>query len=168
MNNRGMALITVMVICVTLISFAGILFFQISSQNHTQPKTILQTKAMMAARGALQMAIYKFRVLPNEFYYAAANSDTAVNASADTRIFDAWLEDLNSTTDDSSAKKLADSLKTADGMDYQLGIEEFRLISKKDQGYYQDFVSIKAWGNCEGERRVLQELIEVGLTHDTP
>ena len=170
--RRGMAIIVVLVMSLAFLSLAGILFFYTGSQRVSHENLVKQTKAMMAAKAAVQLAVYKYRVLPREFYLYqdALKPGPLVTvglpppASAD--VVDAWMGDLSSQNGGVFAS-LAARLAAVDpeGGTYQMRVTKFDLISKASQGYQQDFLRIEAWGDYDGDRKTIEEFVEIQVTH---
>jgi hypothetical protein len=160
-RRHGMALVVVLIFCIVLLMSVGVLFFQTRTQRGVHGDLVQQMRALTAARGMLQFAIYKFRVLPTEFYRFALPP-----APVGSPIRTAWMSDFDPDDPNSLAARLADSYRATDGCLYRVGIDRFELVDREEFGYRKDFVLIRAWGECNGYRRTIDELIEVEITHD--
>lgn len=169
-NRSGMALIIVLVFCVAILGFLTVLLFNTRSQRGTHESQYDQARALMAARSATQMAIYKYRVLPSEFYKIhqlelAVRSGTAPAGAAAVlnQAKGFWLEDLTTDFAGSPAIRVKTQLDTAAGGDHQFGIDECSLVSRTSHGYVHDYLKIRAWGSFNGTRKIIEELIEVRI-----
>jgi type II secretory pathway pseudopilin PulG len=160
-RRQGVALVVVLVFCVVLLLSVGVLFFQTRSQRGVHENLQQQMRALTAARGILQLAVYKFRVLPTDFYRVAIPP-----APPGSPLRDAWMNDFDPDVPGSLAKELGDAYRLADGCSYRVGIERFELVDREEFGYRKDFVLIRAYGECDGFRRTIDELIEIEVTHD--
>ncbi|RCK76712.1 MAG: hypothetical protein OZSIB_3304 [Candidatus Ozemobacter sibiricus] len=163
--RRGFALAMVLVLTIGLLVFVSVLFFRSRAQRDTFGQLELQAKALAAARGIMQMALYKFRVLPTEFYQVASAVRELPPAQA-APYTSIWLAEMDSERDGPIARRLTDALKLHDGRTYRVGINRFELITREDTGYRRDFIKIEAWGQCETEKKIIEELLEVEVTHD--
>lgn len=164
-GRRGFALAMVLGIVVALLIFVSAIFFRTRAQRDTHGMLSSQAKALTAARGIMQLALYKFRVLPTEFYFLAS-ATRMLSPIVSKPYLDAWMNDLQSNVPNSLAAQLADSLKQTDGGNYQVGVASFVLLNREDDGYRKDFVRIEAWGQYEEQKKVIEELLEVEVTHD--
>ncbi|NLI77169.1 MAG: hypothetical protein GX442_12100 [Candidatus Riflebacteria bacterium] len=164
-RRRGFALAMVLVLAVGLLVFVSVLFFRTRVQKDTHSLLLAQSRALLAARGIMQMALYKFRVLPTEFYQVASLT-RLVPETVDDPVRSGWLAEMQSPAGGPIAQKLADSLKASDGKDYAMGISRFELVTREAEGYRKDFIRIEAWGACEGQKKIIEELLEVEVTHD--
>ncbi len=164
-RRRGFALALVLVLTIGLLVFVSTLFFRSRTQRDTFGQLELQAKALAAARGIMQMALYKFRVLPTEFYeVASATKELPPEAAGPYKAI--WLAEMDSDKGGPIAQHLTDSLKLVDGRTYRVGINRFELVTREDTGYRRDFIKIETWGQCETEKKVIEELLEVEVTHD--
>jgi len=171
-NKRsGMAIVTVLILSMALLIFVSTLLTRTGHQRATHGLIVDQAKAIMAARAAMQLALYKLRVLPTEFYqYDVQQKAYEINPSDPPASYslysDVWLKDLISTNKDSPAEKIAKTLNQVDvtGV-YEIGVNKFRLISKTDRGYVKDYVQIEAYGTYNKQTKLIEELVEVEITH---
>jgi len=130
MHRQGFVLVSVLALSVCLLVFVAILYFQTRAQRESHDLYEINAKALAAARGMQQLALYKFRVLPREFYvydsYAKGTYAMAILMQS------YWMDDLQSGTTayHSPAAELAEKLKESDGGTYQLGVSRFELVSK--------------------------------------
>jgi hypothetical protein len=111
----------------------------------------------MAAKSAGQLALYKFRVLPSEFYRLKKNGPK------DEVYGKYWFADFNPNINGSPAQVILRNLRRADAANYDFGVSDFSLVSRMDQGYKRDYIRIRAWGTCDGFRKEVEELIEVAI-----
>jgi len=163
-RRRGFALFSVLLASVVIFILAATLYFNTRSQTATHARLTEQTKALMAARAAMQLAQYKFRMLPTEFYAF----DRVIKTGTPDQIASfttGWMGDFDPTRPNTAAAKLSQSLGATDGGSYQLGIATFSLITRTGKGYTKDFLQITSWGSFNGVRRSLDALIEVEVTH---
>jgi hypothetical protein len=80
----------------------------------------------------------------------------------------AWMDDLNTKNPGSPApaKILVQLLQQADGRTYDVGVEKMEMVTKVDSGYRKDYLRIEAWGSCNGQKKTIEEFVEVEVTHD--
>ena len=169
--RRGVAIAIVLVFCTAILGLLTVLMMNTRHQRGMQSMQYEQTRALMAARSAIQLAIYKYRVLPSEYYRI---HQQALNVKAGilnpdefniTRMM--WLHDFQTANPDTPAARIKMHLDASAGSSpagaFEFGIEEFDLISRNLQGYTQDYIRIKAWGSFNGTRKTMEELIEVKI-----
>lgn len=162
--RRGFALFSVLLAGVIFFVLAATLYFNTRSQTATHSRLAEQTKALMAARGAMQLAQYKFRMLPSEFYALEYIRRTGSPAQIGSHT-SAWMNDFDPARADSPAARLSSSLNAVDSGTYQLGVATFTLVTRTGKGYMKDFLRIESWGSYNGVRRSLETLLEVEVTH---
>lgn len=156
-DRTGMAIIIVLILSVVLMVSIGTMFSLTKQQRGTHEHIFAQTRALMAAKSAVQLALYKFRVLPSEFYRLKENG---LNDEAYGKY---WFADFNPIIKGSPAQVILRNLKNADGAKYDFGVTDFSIISRLDKGYKRDYIRIRAWGVCDGFRKEVEELIEVAI-----
>ncbi|MBP7632540.1 hypothetical protein KBA41_00100 [Candidatus Ozemobacteraceae bacterium] len=162
--RHGFALFSVLLTAVIIFVLAATLYFNTRSQTVTHSRLAEQTKALMAAKGAMQLAQYKFRMLPSEFYIlehirrTGSSEDIASHTSA-------WMDDFDPASPNSPAARLSASLNAVESGTYQLGVATFTLVTRAGKGYTKDFLRIESWGSYNGIRRSLETLLEVEVTH---
>lgn len=175
--RRGVAIAIVLVFCTAILGLLTVLMMNTRHQRGAQSMQYEQTRALMAARSAIQLAIYKYRVLPSEYYRIYQMEIDIRNGAGNpdelrvTKLM--WLHDFqteNSGTPAAKIKRYLETLASADiGSDnvaaasFNFGVEEFDLISSSQHGYTQDYLRIKAWGSFNGTRKTMEELIEVKI-----
>ncbi len=173
-QNQGVAIVVVLVFCTGILGLVTVLVMNTSFHRGSHEQQFEQSRALMAAKSAMQLAIYKFRVLPSEFYKIQEIENLLKDNPADSALMARlnshkaiWKADLNSEVPDSPAQTIAAFLNTVDqtGPDrrHSFVIEEFKLVSKKDKGYVKDYLKIRATGQFADTRKVLEELIEVQI-----
>lgn len=170
-NRRGVALAVVMIFCLAILGLVTVLVFNTRSHKGSHAYQYDASRSLMAATAATQLAIYKYRVLPSE-YYKIHTLDTAVRkGTADaatvawlTALKTAWMADFQSDTPNSPAEKIKTELDNSTGISHSFGVEEFSIVSKAGSGYAKDYLKIRAWGAASGTRKVLEELIEVRIS----
>jgi len=175
--RRGVAIAIVLVFCTAILGLLTVLMMNTRQQRGMQSMQYEQTRALMAARSAIQLAIYKYRVLPSE-YYRIYQMEIAVKdgtGNADelrvTKLM--WLHDFQTGNSDTPAAKIKRHLEIAassgsvsdnvTAASFNFGVEEFDLISSSQHGYTQDYLRIKAWGSFNGTRKTMEELVEVKI-----
>ena len=67
-GKRGIALVGVILFCTVLITMLSLLYYNTRSKRGSQEFQYDTTRALMAANTAVQLAIYKYRVLSSEYY----------------------------------------------------------------------------------------------------
>ncbi|HEY9071609.1 MAG TPA: hypothetical protein VIV61_15215 [Candidatus Ozemobacteraceae bacterium] len=162
--RSGFALFSVLLASVVIFILAATLYFNTRSQTSAHARLTEQTKALLAARAAMQLAQYKFRMLPTEFYAFDRIQKTGT-ADQIASFTSGWMNDFDPTRADSVAARLSQSLGAVDGGRYQLGIATFSLVTRMGKGYTKDFLQITSWGSFNDVRRTLEALIEVEVTH---
>ncbi len=182
-NNRGIALISVILFCSLLITMLGVLYHNTKHKSGTQDYQYDSTKALMAANIAVQLAVYKYRVLTSEYYKIneleldIISKGSNAEASEIEKLEKAkkiWLNDLRTDPEvidnlpgDSRNPTLIirENIKNfiADNKNLEFGVDSFNLISSDDDGYTKDYIKIKAWGSCDGVRKDIEELIETSI-----
>ncbi len=165
-KRRGVAIAVVLVFCTAILALIGILLMNTRQQRGTFSKQYEQTRALMAARSAVQLAIYKYRVLPSE-YYRIHQMAMAVQAGGDPTEFNItrtmWLHDLHTENADTPAAKIKQHLEAEAAGTFDFGIDDFDLVTRTLQGYNQDYLRVRAWGSFNGTRKTLEELVEVQI-----
>jgi hypothetical protein len=165
-TRRGVAIAVVLVFCTAILTLLGVLLMNTRQQRGTFSKQYEQTRALMAARSAVQLAIYKYRVLPSE-YYRIHQMAIAVKAGGDPAEFNItrtiWLHDLQTEHANTPAAIIKQHLESEAAGTFDFGVEEFDLVSSSLHGYNQDYLRVRAWGSFNGTRKTLEELVEVQI-----
>ncbi|MDN5279695.1 MAG: hypothetical protein PWR01_3660 [Clostridiales bacterium] len=179
-QKRGVAIAVVLVFCVAILGLVTVLVMNTRHHKGSHSVQYDQTRALMAARAAMQLAIYKFRVLPSEFYKihelekALKMNPTDPVLLAKLKEFNKiWVTDFDSEVADSPAAKIKHYMNSADNKGravdapkdtgYKFRVEEFRLVSRKNKGYVKDYIKIRTLGIYGTSQKVLEELIEVQI-----
>ncbi|HQG30013.1 MAG TPA: hypothetical protein PLY73_15780, partial [Candidatus Ozemobacteraceae bacterium] len=162
--RHGFALFSVLLAAVIIFVLAATLYFNTCSQTAVHTRLAEQTKALMAAKGAMQLAQYKFRMLPSEFYILEHIHRTG-SPNDIARHTAAWMDDFDPARPNSPAARLSASLNAVESGTYQLGVATFTLVTRTGKGYTKDFLRIESWGSYNGIRRSLETLLEVEVTH---
>ncbi|MDD3146712.1 MAG: hypothetical protein PHD82_05375 [Candidatus Riflebacteria bacterium] len=167
-RRKGVALVVVMAFCIAMLGLITVLVFNTRSQRGSQTDQYDVSRSLMAATAAVQLAIYKYRVLPSEYYkihkFEMAVRKGAGDAAALSALKTSWMADFQSDTQNSPAEKIKTELDNSTGISHSFGVEEFSLVSKSGSGYTRDYLKIRAWGSANGTRKVLEELIEVRIS----
>ena len=168
MSRKGFALASVLLLSTVLMIFVGSLFFRVRSQRSTLPSINMQTKALALAKGVMQIALYKIKVLPAEFYRANAilKSSGADPMDMDndiSRFFAVWLADFNDQIATSPVHNLIQSLPDKDKHAYRAGVSVFSIQKSKDSGFKKDLVRITTWASCNDEKKTFESLVEVDI-----
>ena len=174
-NKRGVAVILVLMVSAALLALITVLVFNTRNQKSDFEFDYDRTKASLAAKAALQLAIYKFRVLPTEFYKihelalkAGSSSSGSATQNSFKKSLNIWLSDLQSATPGAPSQKILSYLNgnnEASGK-FSFGIDEFRIVSQGDKSYVRDYVKIRAWGKYGKAKQVLEELIEIQIAKE--
>lgn len=170
-KRKGVALAVVMVFCIAVLGLVSVLVFNTRAQRGSHSSQYDATRALMAATAAVQLAIYKYRVLPSEYYKIhqlevlkrSSAADAAAIADLNA-VKAAWLADFQSETPGSPAAKIKNELDANTGANHSFGVEEFSLVSRTATGYTRDYLKIRAWGAIADTRKVLEELVEVRIS----
>jgi hypothetical protein len=173
-EKSGVALVAVLGFCTAILGFVGVMHFNMKTKTHTQKNHYENTKALWAATSGLQLALYKYRVLPSEYYYIQelevkrrAMTITAVELILLRRAKDLWLRDLNSAVDDSVAAQTCAHLDTITGENtgtFGFEIESFDLVSNEGSGYIKDFLRVRAMGRYKSTKRILEDMVEISIS----
>ena len=67
-NRRGVAIVSVIIFCTVLVTMLSFLFINTKTKKSSQEFQYDTTRALMAANTAVQLAIYKYRVLSSDYY----------------------------------------------------------------------------------------------------
>ena len=182
-GKRGIALVGVILFCTVLITMLSLLYYNTRSKRGSQEFQYDTTRALMAANAAVQLAIYKYRVLPSE-YYKINEIELELrikNLSLDSEKLvcakNIWLRDLctksNPDSEENNDLKEENFAVTnikkcfgdfsAEGKDYDFGVSNFELVSLDKNGYTKDYIKIKAWGMYNNKRKDVEELIEISV-----
>ncbi len=170
-SRKGVALAVVMVFCVAILGLVTVLVFNTRSHKGSHAYQHDASRALMAATAAMQLAIYKYRVLPSEYYKIHALEMKKNKGTADAAVIGelnarkaAWLADFQSDNAGSPAAKIKAEIDQSTRGNHSFGVEEFSLVSKTAQGYTRDYLKIRTWGVSGDSRKVLEELIEVRIS----
>ena len=173
-RKNGIALVSVMIVCTVIIIMLGILYSNTRSKSHTQKYQYDSTRALLAANAAIQLAVYKFRALPAEYYKIyqkeldSGFKPDSVTLEKINKAKEVWLSDLNTLQNGDTATKIKtefDNHAKLDGImaEHDFCVASFTLISLEDDGYKKDYIKINAWGKCNSIRKDIEELIEASL-----
>ena len=182
-NKRGVAIISVIMFCTVLVTMLSFLFINTKTKKSTQEFQYETTRALMAANTAVQLAIYKYRVLSSDYYkinelelkLRAQKKD--LNDPLLVKSKNIWLSDLctkvkpdiNSESGENPYNMTASKIKrnfdhfSEEGENYNFGVSSFELVSLEKNGYTKDYIKIKAWGTYRHTRKDVEELIEVSI-----
>jgi len=170
--RHGFALVTLLLFMMVLLTFVGLLHFSSRGQKGVHTRLFDQTKALMAARAAVELAVYKYRMLPAEFYKVNRLLHAPMTSTAERDFFSAaWMNDFSGPSAAmpggfvSPARVIIDEMRRETGDPIDLGVDGCELVTRKESGYVKDFLRVKAWGSCNGERKTLEQLVEVEVTH---
>jgi hypothetical protein len=176
MNRRkGVAIAVVLVFCTAILGLLTVLMMNSRHQRGSHSMQYDQTRALMAARSGIQLAIYKYRVLPSEYYRIHQMAMDIKNGGGNPAEFNAtremWLRDFRSESPDTPAARIKAHLDAGVSIlpgdppagSYEFAVEEFDLISRSLAGYTQDYLRVRAWGSFRGTRKTMEELIEVKI-----
>lgn len=170
-SRKGVALAVIMVFCIAILGLVTVLVF--NTRSHRGSHTYQQdaSRSLMAATAAMQLAIYKYRVLPSEYYKIHALEMQKNKGTADAAAINAlnilktaWMADFQSDNAGSPAARIKAKIDQSTGGNHSFGVEEFSLVSKTAQGYTRDYLKIRTWGAAGDTRKVLEELIEVRIS----
>ncbi|MFZ5951793.1 MAG: hypothetical protein ACOYXC_13870 [Candidatus Rifleibacteriota bacterium] len=176
MQKRGIAIAVVLVFCVAILGLVTVLVMNTRFHKGSHNIQFEQTRALMAAKAAMQLAIYKFRVLPSEFYklheiekLLRANPGDPLLINKLKAFEDIWNMDFDSDVPGSPADKINQRLNSIDQVDannrHSFKVPFFKLVSRKNKGYVKDFIQIRSSGKYGNSEKVLEELIEVTIAH---
>lgn len=168
-QKKGVAIVVVLVFCTAILGLITVLLQNTRAQRGNKEIQEAQTKALLAAKAATQLAIYKYRVLPSEFYRintlelkVRAGTANAANVALLAMVKKAWMDDFDSKISGSPASLIKIRLDQNAGDGHNFGLEEFSLVSSAGN-YAKDFLKIRAWGSFGDSHKVLEELIEVKI-----
>ncbi|GAB4267063.1 MAG: hypothetical protein Kow0029_01290 [Candidatus Rifleibacteriota bacterium] len=172
-KKNGVAIAVVLVFCVAVLGLVTILVFNTRQHKGSFDLHYDQTRALMAAQAAMQLAIYKYRVLPSEFYKlhelqkASAKNpgDPVLKAKADG-YRDIWMQDFDAGSPGTPAAKIKENLDSVDNQPnatHEFRVEDFKLVSITQRGYIKDFIKIRTFGKYRNSEKFLEELVEVKI-----
>ena len=181
-NKRGIAIVSVIMLCTVLITMLSFLFYNTRIKRNTQEFQYDTTRALIAANTAMQLAIYKYRVLSSEYYRI---NDLEIDLRSRNQSLDApdlvkgktiWLSDLHTKQSFDSVDNEANEYNStavkikqyfndfaSENKEYDFGVSSFELVSLEKNGYTKDYIKIKAWGSYNKVRKDVEELIEVSV-----
>ena len=179
-NKRGVAIVSVILLCTVLITMLSFLFYNTRIKKNTQEFQYDTTRALMAANAAVELAVYKYRVLSSEYYkineleLSLRSANESLDAPDLVNMKNIWLSDLctNNILEgeanngfNSTAKRIKEKFNNFTGEDksYDFGVSSFELVSLEKNGYTKDYIKIKAWGTYNNVRKDVEELIEVSV-----
>lgn len=161
--KSGMAMVIVISFVVVAVIVSGIFYIYTQNQKTSFNTLVNETKALLAAKSLLQMIIYKYRVLPTEFYIVASATRN-LNATDSLRFLSSWIDEFRGEISGDKAVIISEYLKKFDGKSYNVGVSSFTLLTREDFGYKRDYIYVEVWGECDGVKKVITELLEVELT----
>ncbi len=175
-QKRGIAIAVVLVFCVAVLGLVTILVMNTRFHKGSHNVQFEQTRALMAAKAAMQLAIYKFRVLPSEFYKLheiekklRADPSNSLLINKLNAFVDIWNKDFDSDVPGSPADKINQRMNSIDQIDannrHSFKVVEFKLVSRKNKGYVKDYIQIRSSGKYGNSEKILEELIEVTIVH---
>ena len=126
-NRRGVALISVVILCTVLVCMIGMLFYNTRAKKASYGFQYDTTRALMAANAAVQIAIYKYRILTTEYYKInelelkikgaiAGSSISSIGVFGEdinelkaklAKAKEVWLSDLSTKTRENAATDLS-------------------------------------------------------------
>lgn len=170
-NRRGIAIAVVLVFCVGILGLVGVLVMNTRFQKGSHSIQYQQTRALMAAKAAMQLAIYKFRVLPSEFYKLHKLEKALKDSPGDPVLFAKvreferiWNLDFDSEIAGSPAAKIKQRMNSADdqivGPQHAFRVTEFKLVSSGSR-FEKDYLKIRTVGIYGTSQKILEELIEI-------
>jgi hypothetical protein len=168
-----MALPTVLLLSTVMMMMIGTLFFRTRSQRTILPRINLQTKALALSKGVMQLALYKVKVLPAEFYRANALLKSSGVDPDDTendinQFFAHWMSDFDDQIATSPVQQMIQRLPDRGKHTYRAGVAVFSIQKSKDAGFKKDLVRITSWASCDEEKKTFESLIEVDIPEITP
>ncbi|MBI3038605.1 hypothetical protein HYY75_06065 [bacterium] len=155
--KNGFALVSVLLLCMILMIFITTLFFKTGSQKGTHGILLEQTKALHLARGVMQLALYKFKVLPTEFY----RLENVKKSGSDTVFLNSWMADFDPAVATSPIRRILTQVPDINLLNYTSGVNDFSIQAQEDLGYKKDFLRIRAFGKCNQQQKQIEELVEV-------
>ena len=107
----------------------------------------------------MQLAVYKFRMLPAEFFRAQDPGLTPAQKAFLTR---SWLADFDAANATSPVRLLKNNFPNCQ----DLGVATFTRIVMTSPGkeYTQDVIRIVTYATVNQQKKTLEELLEVNLT----
>jgi type II secretory pathway pseudopilin PulG len=175
-KKSGIAIAVVLVFCTAILGLATILVMNTKHQTASHSMQYEQTRALMAAQSGMQLAIYKYRVLPSEFYKIYELERKLRNNPGDSDLSkelaeyeSIWLQDLDSENKNSPAAAIAAYLDTVDQAvasgTHGFTVEECKLASRVKDGYNKDYIKIRVTGRFANTTKVLEELVEAFIAN---
>ncbi len=152
-RRKGFALPVVITMSIVLLTFVSILFFNARSQSASKNIIVDRARAVAAAQGMMQLAVYKFRLLRSDFYLQETASE-----SRKPFYREAWIADFNASSATSPARIIKDMLGCQD-----VGVSTYTrlILTKPGFEYKRDILRIVTYGVCNSQRESLEQMIEV-------
>ena len=157
-HRQGMAVITVLLLSVAMLSLLAVVFTKTTSQRGTHSLLADQTRALVAAKSLMQPAIYKCRMLPADFFRL---NEAGLAPASQSTYLGVWLSDFD-TAASSPAKILAGHFPMVSSMG--VGTYTRVLMQKPGLQYRRDYILIETWAVCNGQKKTIQELLEMSVT----
>lgn len=171
-RRKGVAIVAVLAFSVAILGLLTVLAMNTRSQRLSHSLHFEDSQALLAAKSATQLALYKFRVLPREYYRihemeimfrTGELTDSAmIDRLNKSRLI--WLNDLQSNMDGSPAARIKAALDASMGAEHAFGVTEVTLVSSR--GYTVDYLRIRSWGEFGQSRKEVEELFEVKVVRD--
>ncbi|MBF0500467.1 MAG: hypothetical protein HQM09_10065 [Candidatus Riflebacteria bacterium] len=159
-HQCGFALPMVLMLSTALIVMLGTMLFNSQSQKPTHDILFDQARASTIARGVMQLAIYKFRMLPAEFF---RTDEIASDCPLNVPFFQStWMADFDSKIATSPVTLLKNSFQGCQ----DLGVATFTRIvmSSPGQEYTKDVLRIVTFATVNQQTKTLEETFEIKLT----
>lgn len=157
-QRRGVALVAVLFLALTLFVLVAAMLFRTGAQKPVQSRLEEQARAIAVAKGAVQIAILKFKTLPTEFYRMDA---ARKNAATDTALADLWMADFDPGIATSPMARYLGQLPDRGNFRLEARVIDYSLQASAIGGYTEDYVRIVAEGSCLDEKQRIEELVKV-------
>ncbi|MFZ2955490.1 MAG: hypothetical protein WA705_01140 [Candidatus Ozemobacteraceae bacterium] len=156
-TSRGFALPMALLISVSLLILVGTMLFVSRSQKATHNLLEDQARALTIARGVMQLAVYKFRMLPSEFFHL--QDATPVDKAFFER---AWMVDFDEKVPTSAVACLKAGFQGCEN----LGVATFTriVLLAPNMEYTKDVLRIVTFATVNKQKRTLEELVEIRLS----
>jgi len=157
-TSRGFALPLALLLATSLLVFIGTMLFVSRSQKSTHRLLVDQARALTMARGVMQLAVYKFRMLPAEFFHIQE-----VGTPVEKTFFEnAWMMDFDSNIATSPVARLKSQFQDCE----DLGVATFAriVLLAPNMEYTKDVLRIVTFATVNQQKRTLEELLEIQLS----
>ena len=153
MNNKGMAIVIVLVLATALLIMGGTYWKTIQQVKPVGENLLQKAQANVLAEGILNIAILKFKELPSDFYYSYFIARVSTTTTD--------LAPLNSFLENSTAGSfLKGSIANVDGVGNAASYTTDYQVLSQDK-YTSDSIKVKVVVDLKGIRREVSKILRL-------